>query len=322
MRAVGDFLERISDPKEAAEAPLNVQFGEQVIEIRTCCPESTSVLRSTFSHLLTEKPAQKFLTFFGSEHASIAPRIGWNWTSTRFQDETGSAHFLSYYNAIFAHDHKLEEFALVSRNHCAEDLSRREILRLLLQPIFSLIGLDVIHGATLGTKSEAVLLAGRGGAGKSTIVSAGVRDGLFTTGEDFLLVDSTAPDTRFPYIYSLFSTAKLVPSSPSAESFLPGPASDDGKCLVDLNQFAASVVPKQQIVAAGVIQVGSHSSIGASTHERFAEAVLPHSAPLTYQPKRLTEFINNRFRLTPFFDIVSGPDLNKTLDLLKDLVKA
>jgi hypothetical protein len=62
----------------------------------------------------------------------------------------------------------------------------------------------VTHAAAVGTSTGAMLLAGRGGAGKSTTALACLRAGLRYAGDDFVLT-STAP----PCAHSLYSSAKL-----------------------------------------------------------------------------------------------------------------
>jgi hypothetical protein len=66
-------------------------------------------------------------------------------------------------------------------------------------------GFQFVHGAAIGTESGAVLLVGKGGAGKSTSAMASIRGGLQYAGDDYCVV-SLEPR---PTVYSLYNTCKL-----------------------------------------------------------------------------------------------------------------
>jgi hypothetical protein len=59
-------------------------------------------------------------------------------------------------------------------------------------------GYALIHGAAVGTDDGAVLIASRGGAGKSTTALACVLNGLLYLGDDFCFVDAAVE----PRVYS------------------------------------------------------------------------------------------------------------------------
>ena len=65
------------------------------------------------------------------------------------------------------------------------------------------------HGAAVGTARGGVLLAGKGGSGKSTAALASLNSGLLYVSDDYCLV-SAEP---VPAAYSVFSSAKLDPGN-------------------------------------------------------------------------------------------------------------
>lgn len=75
-------------------------------------------------------------------------------------------------------------------------------LRTLLHWWFAARGLQLVHGAAVGTGGAAVLLGGRGGSGKSTTALAALFEGLEFLGDDYVLC---APDR----VHALYATAKL-----------------------------------------------------------------------------------------------------------------
>lgn len=80
-----------------------------------------------------------------------------------------------------------------------------------LRPILAwwaeLTGRQLAHGAAIGTAEGAVLLAARGGSGKSTTALAALEDGMLYLGDDYVMLEPGTP----PAAASLYATAKLIP---------------------------------------------------------------------------------------------------------------
>lgn len=79
-------------------------------------------------------------------------------------------------------------------------------LRALLHAWMSNRGLWFIHAAAIGTESGGVLLAGKGGSGKSTSALACLDSPLRYAGDDYCVVSLDGRDAR---AFSLYNTAKL-----------------------------------------------------------------------------------------------------------------
>jgi hypothetical protein len=76
--------------------------------------------------------------------------------------------------------------------------------RYILHSWFGARGLQFVHGGAVGKPQGGVLLAGKGGSGKSTTSMLCVKAGLLYAGDDYCLVD---PETGF--LFSLYNTGKL-----------------------------------------------------------------------------------------------------------------
>ena len=74
-----------------------------------------------------------------------------------------------------------------------------------LHCLLSRRGIQVVHGGAVGHASGGVILAGKGGAGKSTTSLACLNAGMLYASDDYCAVDSQP----VPNLYSLYSTAKL-----------------------------------------------------------------------------------------------------------------
>jgi hypothetical protein len=96
---------------------------------------------------------------------------------------------------------------------------------------------QLMHSAAVGTPTGGVLLAGKGGSGKSTTALACLRSPLLYVGDDYVLV-GTSPR---PHVASLFSGAKLTDDAlarfPHLAAAIDTPRRPDGeKALVYLHQ--------------------------------------------------------------------------------------
>ncbi len=67
-------------------------------------------------------------------------------------------------------------------------------------------GCQLVHAAAVGTPSGGVLLAGKGGSGKSTTALACLLSGMLYAGDDYVLVNS---GESTPFVYSLYNSAKV-----------------------------------------------------------------------------------------------------------------
>jgi hypothetical protein len=76
--------------------------------------------------------------------------------------------------------------------------------RYILHTWFAARGLQIVHGGAVGGDGGGVLVAGRGGSGKSTTTLLCARAGMRYVGDDNCLVDAEKG-----YLYSVYDSAKL-----------------------------------------------------------------------------------------------------------------
>lgn len=79
--------------------------------------------------------------------------------------------------------------------------------RHILHAWLSAEGVQFVHGGAVGDGSGGVLLAGRGGSGKSTTTLLCLNAGMLYAGDDYCAVSCGSP----LYVHSLYNTAKLLP---------------------------------------------------------------------------------------------------------------
>lgn len=107
-------------------------------------------------------------------------------------------------------------------------------LRTLLHWAYAGLGLRLVHAATLGTDGRGVLIAGPGGAGKSSTTLAGIIGGLDSVGDDYVLLDLRQRPTAYP-IYRLMKVDPAGYDRVGLARYLPdpGPLNWQGKYELD-----------------------------------------------------------------------------------------
>jgi hypothetical protein len=116
-------------------------------------------------------------------------------------------------------------------------------------------GGQLLHAAAVGTEDGAVLIPGKGGAGKSTTALACLAGGLLYLGDDYLIVRHRPQPTA----YSLYSTAKLDPrrldSFPTLRPFVRARPEDEKAVLFLHPHFRAQIRAEMPLRAVAIPQV-------------------------------------------------------------------
>ena len=104
----------------------------------------------------------------------------------------------------------------------------------------------VVHGASLFHENTGLLLAGRGGAGKSTTTARALIAGFSSVGDDLLLVDADSPS---PVAHALYDAVKVDPVTarvlcPSRQINWTNVDSCDGKKLCKISELAEGALVK------------------------------------------------------------------------------
>ena len=102
-------------------------------------------------------------------------------------------------------------------------------------------GQHMVHAAAIGTAQGGVLLAGRGGSGKSTTALACLSAGLRYAGDDYCLLTVDGA----PYVHSVYSSAKVQPGQlrhfPRLQAAVAHPTSAvDEKALIFLQPLLSA----------------------------------------------------------------------------------
>ena len=189
-------------------------------------------------------------------------------------------------------------------------------------------GVQFVHGGAVGTKSGGVLLAGKGGSGKSTSVLACLDSGLKYASDDYCAIACSDSDRW--QVYSLYNTAKLKSDSDlapfgclAAHVWNPERGPDD-KITIFLNQSFPQKLISQfplKAVLLPVITGQTDTWIEPSSQGAALMALGPSS--LAQLPASGPSDLNSIARLvssTPCFRLNVGTDLTQIPDAIGELL--
>ncbi len=176
-------------------------------------------------------------------------------------------------------------------------------------------GMQLAHAAAVGTERGGVLLAGVGGAGKSTTALLALLDGLMYAGDDYVVIE---PGTE-PRAHSMYGTGKLDATHlterlPALAGLTVEPArNDQDKAIVFVHRHwperVAATLPLRAVLVPRV--TGSPRTIVAPTTPGHAlRALLPHSVfPLPGARHAALERLTSLVRALPVCRLELGTDL-------------
>jgi hypothetical protein len=139
---------------------------------------------------------------------------------------------------------------------------RAEPLRVAVHWAVAREGRFLAHASAVGTERGAVVLTGRGGAGKTTTTLASVGAGLRFVGDNYVLL--ALEDTGGVSAHGLYGTAKLWPQTlsrlPDLEAYVATrDVAPEEKLIVDVIRYRPeSIVPELPVRAVVVPEVVGH----------------------------------------------------------------
>lgn len=198
-------------------------------------------------------------------------------------------------------------------------------LRTLIHWCMEMSDKQLLHAAAVGTKDGAVLIAGKGGVGKSTTALSSLRAGLDYAGDDYVIV-GLDPE---PTVYCLYSTAKLNPDQ--AEKF------PELRAHVTNQDFLGEEKAAMRLYPAFSPQIKRRMKLRALLTPRFAgvpetsftpaETLLLTRATsfttmsqLPYAGARTNDFIQRFIKSVPGLEIGLGTDLDGVVRSIVDLL--
>ena len=328
LRSYGDQL--VDAAERAASQTtgwlcLTVRLGQHVVALRSLDPAIHQLLNRAMWHVSTDQPATVTISICDSASAETEPPTEPDWTRDHWRHEGPSAVL------YFDRDRHMVTWTDASTgtgvwwlpNEASIPAWERPApLRTLIDRLLGPLGATLVHGGIVGADRQGVLLAGRGGSGKSTSVIACVADGMHCGGDDFLLIDNTLPTT----VFSMYATARLTPTSPGWSRFAavadaieqPVNAFDDDpnlakKTLYLGEQFADSVRTEWTVRAVVIPSVvNSRDTTATRIRPAVALRALAPSSMLQLDPRRSAlSTMAAMVAMVPCFSLYVGSDLDQ-----------
>jgi hypothetical protein len=197
-------------------------------------------------------------------------------------------------------------------------------LRLILHWRFRNDSLQAIHAGAVGTAAGGVLIAGKSGSGKSTTTLACLTSDLLFAGDDYVLADVVER-----YVYSLYSTAKLVPENchrfPQLIPHVSNPDKlGEQKALIFLrDHFPRNVVqglPLRAILLPRVTGGRDTKLVRAGAMEAYLAIAPTTVLHLSRAAEETARKISTLCRALPVYVLEAGTDLPQIPRVIRDFL--
>ena len=188
----------------------------------------------------------------------------------------------------------------------------------------NLHGMQLVHGAAVALGGKAVLLAGQGGAGKTTTVLASALAGLGYIGDDYCAVE---PDKAL--IHMVYRTAKTwrptLDFLPALEPLIVNPHElPDKKGIMFFEDDDLTLVRSAQLAAILLPRFGTERGTKAlpATHADAIRAILPSTilgllGGTSATPRLIMQLAHS----VPVFHLELGTDIEAVPDAIAQLLE-
>jgi len=199
-------------------------------------------------------------------------------------------------------------------------------LRMIFQRWLQGLGKQVTHAGAVGLPGKGVLLAGKGGSGKSVAAFACLNSELFYAGDDYCVIN----DEPIPFVHCLYNTGKLNSSDldkfPLLKPAVSGSGNNpDGKSLFFFNSILHDRISPGFPVVAILIPRITGKSETRLTRTSPATGFLALAPTTVFQlnsaEKRLAhEKLDKFVRKVPNYFLESGTDMKKIPEVIYKLL--
>lgn len=183
-----------------------------------------------------------------------------------------------------------------------------------------------IHAAAVSFAGKAVLLVGRGGAGKSTTALVGMQCGLEYIGDDYIMI-SLAP---IPKAFSIYGTAKVNPTLldaiPDLQNYMwHAPVGNGDKAILYLGHGSVKHITTGVPIKAIFMPVIKYCTTPLITREStmkiFSELAVSTIFQMPGSGNKTLKGIAELVKSTPGFTLSLSKDLYKNAAALKTFLQ-
>jgi hypothetical protein len=294
-----------------------------------------SLIDSGLSHLETDsdRPADRTICLWdlastGTPAPPLQPNMRGHLSPGRTQVAATSrirTAFHAEYGALSMYDQERELalFHLPSTKFLPV-YERAAPVRIILHWCIESPHVQLIHAGAVGTAQGGIVLAGKGGAGKSTTALTCLERGMRYAGDDYIAIATTSG----PFVWSLYSTAKLNDDSvrrlPGLATSIDNPdrPSSDKALLFLANRYRNQLADSFPVRAIVLPQVSDSNGTELVRISRAAALVALAPGSIFYLPDAgagAFHTISTFVKGVPSYVLRIGQDSATIPDLLADL---
>jgi len=257
------------------ETIRSFEIGSHLISVEFANPSLSPLLCDALAHLeirtnqhrlheTRRNPALTIRAWNCQEQQCPIPSLRWDILHANgYRGLSADGYYFQFFEGINAISFlSLEHntaYYIVKNHHELPWWVQGSPLQAIFGAFFRAQGLQLTHVAAVGNHDHCVLLAGKGGSGKTTTTLACLMRGLTYLGEDYCLLEPTLDAT---IVHSVYQSAKWTPQTramyPQFDSFVRNqPVSAHDKSLL----FYRDRFPSQigsSLAAKAIISLGIH----------------------------------------------------------------
>jgi len=179
--------------------------------------------------------------------------------------------------------------------------------------------MQLTHCGALHAGKSTILLAGKGGSGKSTTILSCLREGFDTLGEDYVLL---GPDRA----YAVYQTAKWTPQTshlfPEYKPYIVNPTfADHEKALIFYRDlFPSQIAFSSPVHAIVSLRIGSSPHLEeGSVRSSLQSLLLSTAMQLPHPDPRTTSLLSKFAKKVSHYQLTLGPNLKENVALVREL---
>lgn len=313
--------------------PYSFKIGSFSICLKRDQSSLGNKLTKAFDHLKTEPNPSNDLTIFLWDTSLPGQKLPFlDWTSIQGNGYRGYwkpplyIHYFEFINALSVLNVEENRAYYIVRD--AETLPwwvSGSPLQVILHTWFQERRIQLTHTAAIGNGKKALLLAGKGGSGKSTTALACLIRGLHYIAEDYSLL---SPETS-PRVFSIYQTAKWQPHTrtlfPEYEQFIANPEeADKEKALVYYQDiFPKQIAPSSQIQGIVSLEIGKEERPvvrRADFQSTLKNLLMSTLLQLPFNHEHTMSLLKATISQTDHYHLLLGRDMNANIELIEQLL--
>jgi hypothetical protein len=185
--------------------------------------------------------------------------------------------------------------------------------------------MQLTHAAAVSWEGKGLVLAGKGGSGKSTTTLACLLDGWGYLSEDYVLIEAQTG----PLAHSIYQSAKWRPATrhmfPGFDRFIVNPeTADSEKALVYYQDiFPRQMTAKAELVAIVSLEIGTEdrpSLIPSDSESSLKNLMMSTIHQLPFRHNQTVEILKKTVLQLRNYRLCLGKDGRENVSLLRELI--